>query len=100
MLSPSARAACSGRNTNTPTPSAGTNPSAASSKARVAPVGDVMPSSPVSLWNAGVEVMNTPPASAISLSPEARLLHAKCRATSEDEHAVSMASAGPFRLSR
>ncbi|BCN02241.1 hypothetical protein RPSA_47770 (plasmid) [Ralstonia solanacearum] len=39
----------------------------------------------------------TPPASASVDSPSRRLWHAACTATSDDEHAVSMARLGPRR---
>ncbi len=39
----------------------------------------------------------TPPARAIEHSPERSACAARCRATSEDEHAVSTVTAGPSK---
>ncbi len=46
---------------------------------------------------AGVMSMLTPPARQTSVSPERRLRTAWCTATSDDEHAVSMATDGPWK---
>ncbi|CAM5517874.1 hypothetical protein SGRIM128S_08436 [Streptomyces griseomycini] len=43
----------------------------------------------------GVDMTVTPPARAREHSPERRARTARCRATSDDEHAVSTVSAGP-----
>ncbi len=45
----------------------------------------------------GVDMTATPPASAISHSPSRRACTAQCSATSDEEHAVSMVTAGPSR---
>ncbi|GGV10454.1 hypothetical protein GCM10010245_19720 [Streptomyces spectabilis] len=45
----------------------------------------------------GVDITVTPPARAISHSPLCRACTARCRATSDDEHAVSTVTAGPSR---
>ena len=49
---------------------------------------------------AGVDITVTPPASARSHSPARSAWHARCNATSEDEHAVSTLTAGPSRPRR
>ncbi len=43
----------------------------------------------------GVDITLTPPTSASEHSPPRSACVARCRATSEDEHAVSTVSAGP-----
>jgi len=43
----------------------------------------------------GVAMTVTPPASASSHSPDRNDCAARCKATSEDEHAVSTVTAGP-----
>ncbi len=47
----------------------------------------------------GVDITVTPPASARVHSPARSAWTARCRATSEDEHAVSTVTAGPSRPS-
>ncbi|RPK55250.1 hypothetical protein EES42_42605 [Streptomyces sp. ADI95-17] len=47
----------------------------------------------------GVDITVTPPASAIVHSPDRRAWIAQCRATRDDEHAVSTVTAGPSRPS-
>jgi hypothetical protein len=48
----------------------------------------------------GDSITLTPPASAMLLSRVRKLWHARWTATSEDEHAVSMATLGPRRSRR
>ncbi|GAA2477708.1 hypothetical protein GCM10010276_12500 [Streptomyces longisporus] len=48
----------------------------------------------------GEAITVTPPTSASEHSPERTAWAAMCRATSEEEHAVSMDTAGPCRPSR
>jgi hypothetical protein len=45
----------------------------------------------------GVAITVTPPASAMVTSPRRNDCTARCRATSDDEHAVSIVTAGPSR---
>ena len=45
----------------------------------------------------GVTMSDTPPASAMSLSPERRLWQARWTPTSDDEQAVSIETLGPRR---
>jgi hypothetical protein len=45
----------------------------------------------------GVDITVTPPANASSHSPPRNATHAICNATSEDEHAVSIETAGPSK---
>ncbi len=47
----------------------------------------------------GMAVTVTPPASASEHSPDRTAWQARCRATSDDEHAVSTVTAGPSRPS-
>ncbi|VWD40979.1 hypothetical protein BCO18430_06744 [Burkholderia contaminans] len=47
----------------------------------------------------GDSIRLTPPASAMLLSRERRLSQARCRHTSDDEQAVSIAMLGPVRPS-
>lgn len=56
------------------------------------------PGPPGQLVEAGVLWTKTPPASAMSVSPDRSPRQARSIAMSELEHAVSTASAGPFRL--
>ena len=44
----------------------------------------------------GVAITVTPPASASAHSPSRSACAARCSATSDDEHAVSTVTAGPF----
>ncbi len=48
----------------------------------------------------GLDMMLTPPASASELSPVRSDCTARCRATSDEEHAVSRVTAGPSSPSR
>ena len=79
-------------------PSERTKPSAASSKARQRPVGDIMPCPEAHTVVSGCKITMHPPARARSLSPPSRLRHAVCTAISPDEHAVSSVNAGPCRF--
>ena len=47
----------------------------------------------------GVAITVTPPASASVAFPDRSAWHARCSATSDDEHAVSTVTAGPSRPS-
>ncbi len=80
-----------------PAPSDQPVPSAASANALQRPSG----ASPRCLLKAmngeGVDITMTPPARAREHSPERRAWAARCRATREDEHAVSTVTAGPSR---
>ena len=98
MRSPSAMARASGFSTTAPTPSAGTKPSAAASKVRHRPPGESMRAWLVSTCMPGVVIRATPPATARSHSPVRSAWQARCTATSEDEQAVSTATAGPRRF--
>ena len=53
------------------------------------------PCTPNSTNPAGDAITETPPASARSHSPPRNDWHARCNATSDDEHAVSTVTAGP-----
>ncbi len=75
-------------------------PSAAASNGRHRPVGDSIPVWLVQTCICGVHITATPPASAVSQSPERRLSQARCTAVNDDEHAVSIAIVGPVRSSR
>jgi hypothetical protein len=97
-LSPSASASLRRFSTTTPTPSPGTKPSARSSKVWQRPCGDSMLADTADTWKAGVTWIDTPPASAMSVSPLRRLWQAMWIATSELEQAVSSATAGPCRF--
>src|SRR5262249_35799424 len=70
-------------------------PSAPSAKARQRPSTDSAPCRLNSMNVSGVEITVTPPASARSHSPDRSACAARCSATSEDEQAVSMVTAGP-----
>ena len=78
-----------------PHPSPRTNPSAAASKVRQRPPGDSIFASSSSRVTSGIRMAFTPPASARSASPRWSPTAAWCMATSDDEHAVSTAIAGP-----
>jgi hypothetical protein len=98
--SPSRTASVNRFNTTTPQPSPRTNPSAAASKVLHRPSGENIPHDDSAIWVSGRSIRLTPPASARSLSRSRRLWHARWFATSDDEHAVSTATAGPRRPSR
>ncbi len=83
----------------TPAPSPQPMPSASSENALHRPL-DAMPPCSENSMNAPGDVMTaTPPASAIVHSPARRACTAWCRATREEEHAVSTVTAGPVRPS-
>ena len=81
----------------TPQPSPRTKPSAPASNARQRPPGDSICASPRRRVPSGSRIAFTPPASARSTSPRSSAETAWWIATSDEEHAVSTASAGPPR---
>ncbi len=83
-----------------PTPSDQPAPSASSEKALQRPSGDMARWRENSTKVVGVDITVTPPASASEHSPLRRAWTARCRATSEEEQAVSTVIAGPSRPSR
>src|SRR6266851_4704880 len=97
-MSPSASALLSGFRMTTPTPSPRTYPLAAASKALQYWSGFKNPALDSTIDDSGRSIRLTPPAIAMSASPPQRLRHARCTATSELEHAVSIEMLGPFRL--
>ena len=76
-------------------PSPRTIPSAPASNERQRPVGDKGSTFSTILVESGETMMLTPPTSARSQSPARSARHARCTATSDDEHAVSTAMLGP-----
>src|SRR5262245_54573672 len=98
IRSPSLSASSSLLRTSTPQPSEKTVPSADLSKAAHFPDFDCMPNWEVKMWPYGLSISDMPPAIANALSLLRRLSHARWMAVSDDEHAVSTASAGPFRF--
>ncbi len=74
-------------------------PSASALKARQRPSGDRPAWRENSTNGIGVASTQTPPASARSHSPARSAWQAMCSDTSEDEHAVSIVTAGPSRPS-
>ena len=92
---PLASASDSRSSTTTPAPSAQPVPSAAAANGLHRP----SPASPPCRENpantAGDAITVTPPASARLDSPDRSDWHARCSATSDDEHAVSTDTAGP-----
>ena len=97
--SPAARAADSGFSTTTPPPSPRTYPLARASKVKQRPSGDSAPNAATAAVVCGARFRFTPPASASVDSPERRLSHARCTATSEADWAESTAMLGPHRPS-
>jgi hypothetical protein len=83
--------------TSTPQPSPRAKPSAAASKVLQRPSGASMWALVSATVVSGEHIRFTPPASAVRDSPLRRLRQATCRATSEEEQAVSMDIAGPCR---
>jgi hypothetical protein len=83
--------------TSTPTPSDQPTPSAESEKDLERPSGARPRWSENAMKLLGVDMTDTPPASASEHSPARSACIAQCRATSEDEHAVSTVTAGPSR---
>ncbi|GAA2063049.1 hypothetical protein GCM10009801_06640 [Streptomyces albiaxialis] len=78
-----------------PTPSAQPVPSAASENALHRPSGERARWRAYSTNVLGVDITATPPASASEHSPARSACAARCRDTSDDEHAVSTDTAGP-----
>ena len=76
-------------------PSLQLTPSALSANDLQRPSGDRPLCWPNSMNAPGVPITVTPPASASVHSPPRSAPHARCRATSEEEQAVSIVSAGP-----
>src|SRR5580692_4485813 len=92
---PSRRASDKRSTTTTPAPSAHAVPSAAAANDLHRPSG-ARPRCRENPTNvAGVAITVTPPASASDDSPLRTDWHARCNATSDDEHAVSTDTAGP-----
>lgn len=87
--SPSRRASASRLSMRTAEPSAETNPSAATSNARHRPVADSMPCADPDTILRGSSSSDTPPTSAVSLSPSSRLRQARWTASKPDEQAAS-----------
>ena len=96
---PFRRASASRSTTRTPTPSAQPVPSAAAANDLHRPSAARPPCRENSAKIPGDAMIATPPASAIEHSPDRSAAHARCSATSEDEHAVSTVTAGPSRPS-
>ncbi len=85
--------------TSMPTPSEKPVPSAASANALHRPSADRPPWRANSRSTCGIAMTVTPPASARPHSPWRSDCTAWCTVTSEDEHAVSVDTAGPSRPS-
>ncbi len=81
--------------TRMPAPSDHAVPSAPSAKALQRPSGARPPWVVNSTNESGLDMTETPPARASEHSPERRARIAQCMATNDDEHAVSMVTAGP-----
>ena len=81
--------------TTTNAPSARPYPSAAASSARHRPAGANAPSAHVAAAADADTMTLTPATREAAASREVRAREARCRATSDDEHAVSIAAAGP-----
>ncbi|MCO5171891.1 MAG: hypothetical protein M9894_36790 [Planctomycetes bacterium] len=95
--SPRARASSARARSSAAPPSPRTKPSARRSKGRQRPVGDRAQARDMVTKGVSERFRFTPPTSARSHSPASRLRRARCRATSDDEQAVSIARAGPRR---
>ncbi|GCE02634.1 hypothetical protein EHYA_10411 [Embleya hyalina] len=92
------RRASDNRSTSTrPMPSAAPIPSAAAANALQRPSGDRPRWRENSTKNSVVAIAVTPPARARSHSPDRSAFAARCSATRDDEHAVSILTAGPSR---
>ena len=100
MRSPSASASESRFSTITPHPSARTIPSARASNTLQRPSAEKSRIFEATIMPSGERITLTPPARARSLSPARRLWQARCTATSDDEHAVSVVRLGPRRSSQ
>ncbi len=85
--------------TSRPTPSENPVPSAPSENALQRPSEDTPRCREISMNVAGVDITATPPASASDDSPVRSDCAARCIATSEEEQAVSIVTAGPSRPS-
>ncbi len=94
---PLRRASDSRSSTSMPTPSPQPTPSAASANALQRPSADRPRCREKSTNVVGVDITVTPPAMASEHSPERSACAARCRATSDDEHAVSTVTAGPSK---
>ncbi len=94
---PLRRASDSFSSMSTPTPSDHVVPSAASANALQRPSAASPPCRLNSANTSGAPITETPAASASEHSPARSACAARCRATSEEEHAVSTVSAGPIR---
>ncbi len=92
---PLRRASESRSSTSIPAPSDQPVPSAPSAKALQRPSGASPPCALNSTKASGVDMTETPPASASPTSPERSARVAQCSATSDDEQAVSTVTAGP-----
>ncbi len=92
---PARRASESRSSRTSPIPSAQPTPSAAAANALLRPSGDNPRCRDSSTQAPGDAITVTPPAIASSLSPDRRDWAARCRATSDDEQAVSTVTAGP-----
>ncbi len=94
---PSRRASQRRSSSSTPAPSPQPVPSADAEKDLQRP-SDASPRCWLNSMNrSGVAMTVTPPASASEHSPDRSAPQARCSATSDDEHAVSTDTAGPFR---
>ncbi len=80
-----------------PTPSDQAVPSAAAENGLQRPSGASPRSRENSTKPVGVDMTAAPPARARSHSPARSAFAARCRATREEEHAVSIATAGPSK---
>ncbi len=96
---PFRRASESRSTSRTPAPSANPVPSAAAANALQRPSCASPPCALKLLNMPGVDMTVTPPASASVHSPRRRACAARCRATSDEEQAVSTVTAGPSRPS-
>ena len=94
---PSRRASDSRSTTTIPAPSAHPKPSASAPNDLHRPSADIPPDREKPTKRAGTAITVTPPASASVHSPERTAWQARCSATSDDEHAVSIVTAGPSR---
>src|SRR5690606_27301506 len=77
-------------------PSPRTNPFARASNVLQRPSGAIIRDLESVIVVSGERIRFTPPASAMRHSPALRLFTARCTATSDDEHAVSTATLGPW----
>ena len=95
MLSPSAKAISNGFKSSVAPPSARTYPSAEASKARQRPLTDNMEALEKPIKAYGCNKRFTAPTKAMDDSPDRKLLQAWCKATNDEEQAVSTATEGP-----